>query len=400
MEKRIRHDRHGQNVFDLDCVVTKIEKDAVDQRIIEAKSGKYKFDDAFKVLGQKVITGSKIAHLFVAAERESAPLKILNELCNPHGLHSHSAQSAQEAVQLFGTEGLPALVAPTEYGNLFRWTSWIERSLTYEVTNYKKKQTDGSQALDEYARVINHDLYFKSSIPVKLDAAYQNFVKFPAISRGVGEEIDGRPFKCNSKGNGTSFGRSLLTNVHPEIQASMYFEHRSRLIILHCICELLAKSTDPDEVKEQLEELALPKNAIHFVDWLAQKDEWWKYSLVWQIYLFAFGGYLVKEKRQHDLDAIGSVAGCSRRVVSEALKSFDRLFPQETGNSWHKEIVDGSIELCILVPPSFRGIGSFVRTYIYNEKDIMKFVAKEYTGKVMSEWHDAFVDRATRSSVA
>ena len=146
------------------------------------------------------------------------------------------------------------------------------------------------------------------------------------------------------------------------IQAALYLQHVARLAIFATLVEIAVFTPEP-------EARALVSGAdtrLPHRGWRTQLAKVLErpaarhWPLLWQAYLCCWGGFLVPERRDDELELLAADAGTTRDEAEAALAAFDAVFPIPGGGRWHARTRDG-LDVLTLVPAALRGVGVWHR---------------------------------------
>jgi hypothetical protein len=92
----------------------------------------------------------------------------------------------------------------------------------------------------------------------------------------------------------------LFDGAHDEVQAALYLEHRARLAILKAAVDAVENGhfapPEPGKLNISLKEITLPGSFQGGLDKLRKHKHFRLYPLFWQVFLWAFGGIILRDK--------------------------------------------------------------------------------------------------------
>ncbi|MFC9616590.1 hypothetical protein [Streptomyces sp. NPDC056938] len=387
VEKKII-ERAPADLLELDIFVTDYTREPLMQRLIEVKGGKWGYTDLFKVVGWMRYLELEQGAFFVTRwdDRGSAPDKMA-----PLGLDVVCFDDFGTAPQCFEEKGFGSFVE-RDLIDLWRHSYSAERKLVKSVIDQAKAGDEGAEAAKAYQRQINDGTFFARTPEESLAMLYEAYAEHPRLTLGYARELDGHGFDPHSaSADSASYRAALYEGKHPELQASMYFEHRARLAILKAAVDYaLAHPDGPAELTTSedgkffffrgLTYHALPTTFHDGMAWLREQPTFRRYATFWQQFLWGWGGFYLEDRTDREFGWMSRYSGIPTAEIPTALEAFDRFFPS-VGGSWFSTPGWTDIHMLKMVPMIFQGIGAHHRRIEYGlGRSLTKLVpSRQYT---------------------
>ena len=148
----------------------------------------------------------------------------------------------------------------------------------------------------------------------------------------------------------------------------MYLAHRARLYILKAVVDYWL-TMERGEIKKSALRLGqmfsdltsgqLTRAMAAGVDELSSAKSFRMFPVFWQVFLWSWGGFLLKDRLEEEYGDLEKETGVPASEIPIALSAFDKLFP--TPDGWFREPRNDSRKVLILMPAPMRGIGAFRR---------------------------------------
>ena len=170
------------------------------------------------------------------------------------------------------------------------------------------------------------------------------------------------PIQC------AAFKQALYEGKHFPIQACLYLEHRARLFILKSAVDYwLAKQRGelPKQVLRigdyewDIGDANLYQAFLTGVDELAELESFCQLPVLWQTFLFTWGGIILRNRLDEEYTRLSSQTGVPISELPVARTAFDKLFPVAGG--WFASPTNEDRTILKLMPAALRGLGAYNR---------------------------------------
>ncbi|MUK01321.1 hypothetical protein GM708_04910 [Vibrio cholerae] len=380
------------DLLELDIVVTTYESSAFSRKLIEVKGGKWGYTDLFKVVGWMRYLGISEGAFFVTSwndlEGAEARFEQLNlKLVRYSDFDGSASQFTQDG---FGDFVEPGVIA------LWRHSYNLERNLMRQI-HTSAKTSEGGRALKKYHRLINNGTFFSRTPEESLSMLYEAFKEHPKVGLGCAQELDGVPYNpLTASVNSSSYREALYEGKHPLIQASMYIEHRARLAILKAAVDYaLGHPQGPPSLASgkldwgTLDFHVLPASFKDGLRWLMKQDNFARYAIFWQQFLWGWGGFYLKDRESTEFSWMSKYSGIPTSEIPIALQAFDRFFP---GVEWFATPGNTSMHILKMTPWLFQGIGAHHRRAQYEITAFSELKSDGYTAGDLSKRINSLVE--------
>lgn len=403
LEKHIIERHSDGEVLEIDLALTDYDKNPLEMKLVEAKSGKCKFTDVFKIRGwmyylnfNKGIFISQIKSNNFDFQREIAK-KIDVDVVQIGDLSNTS-------------EALKDINGGTDFDeediHVWRYTYWIERALLNRLDVWRKsvKEKECYQQMYNYHFKTHDDVFFTKNIIQRLSGLYDTFYKTPRLTAHVANELDNKSFKGKHFEIPPKIFRDYFWYCkYTPLQISTYIEYNTRLSIFKNAVDykLLKDSGDTDLTENgiviskllgiQFESSLLDNLPTYFVKNLnsISEDEYFNhYPIFWQVFLWLFGGFILNDYKEQDYELLSKKSGIPIDEIPNAFESYNKIFPNKNG--WFWDLKNSNIMIMKMFPMPFSGIGAHYRKVKYTEKS--NFEDLDLTGhhtlKDLSKWNN------------
>lgn len=386
-----------QNILELDIVVTDYSPGTPTSSMIEVKGKQARFTDLFKVLGWMRYLNIESAKFVSTKPPGNSSVDLVNEKFKPLGL---------ELIVLSDVEDVPGsltLLGASKVNELdheiWRFSFWIERRYVQLLHNivHSEPNCEGAAATLDYYNLINSGIFFSQSPIERVSRLYEAFKEHPQLTGGVAAELDGLPFDPTlAPDSSPTLKAALYDGKHPLVHASMFVEHRARLSILKAAVDYLLELKEnasgfDSKAKAELELEGLPASFVEALSELESLPEFWLYPVFWQVFLWGWGGLLVKDLGKADLGGLMNESGLSETSLRSAFRAFDLLFPLEH-TSWIREMSSAAYKFVIMVPWGFQAMGALRRLTRSGKKSYSELgLSGQYTTNDLVRRHNAGV---------
>jgi len=385
-------EREAEEVLELDIIITDYSLSPPQIKLLEVKSGDWRFSDLFKVSGwMHYLNISK--GIFIAS-KERNNLDFFQKKAERLNIHLVVITNLSET-----KEALSGLIRNGTIEDVdistWRFSYWVERNLLKHLKHKKKSHPDKKcfKSLEDYYFEVNSGIFFTENIVQKVDRLYSTFQKFPRISAKCGNELIGKPFDEEYNNLPTQIYNDVYYKCsHNDIQVSTFIEHRARLAILKNAIDYKLYKEAGIESKTQNHSLLkiagmefeislldlLPPSFKKGLDSLSKHKYFHKYPIFWQWFMWIFGGFILKDYEEREYELLSQKTGIPIDEIANALESYQILFPRDDG--WFMDLSSSSnIKLMKMFPVPFMGIGANYRRLIYTKSG--KFEDLRLSGK-------------------
>lgn len=401
--ERNLHERAPDDVCELDITLTDQKSENATTMIVEVKSGGWKLHDLFTLRGKMHYLGVPEA-AFVTLGLPDKP-DLLQGVAEKLGIHLACVETHEQA-----EAALAPHLGDVKCGDadieIWRYSYWMERSLVEELRRLRKSSDRvGPTVVWDYYQVLQTNL-FQQDMLRRTVGLYRLFMEQPHLAARWSQEMSGGDWT----GDHHKVRSDVFSEVyydHPdcvhELNLVTYVEQKMRLAILKNLVdyELYRRSHGEDAVNNLL--MTVGEHELHFVDLLpasfrdalavlSGRDHFHRYAVLWQWFLWVFGGFILTDYEAQEYEHLGRVAGMPAACVPEALEAFDILFPAAGG--WFRDLRPYSnVRLLQLSPTPFFGIGANYRRSLYIDDAPLATldVKGPYTATNLSRWNNCAV---------
>lgn len=397
VQRRLRM-RDPDELLELDTVATDYRSDPPRTIVIECKAGRrWGWNDIFHLLGRMRFLGITEGAVFARQLPGGRTLAGLNKHTAPHQIQCLLLDDDARVVDSFTNAGYAAEVRPDRF-EIWRYAFALERAVVSFVEKQKKIADTSSNlraavALARYYEAINSKIFFQPNLYDRLQRLYSLWQESPRLALGCALEIQGKPFDPNAQdSSNTVIREALYEGKHDLVQAAMFIEHRARLAVLKAVVDLIIAGTTPRPI-------ILVKGAPVFTEWhflpsnvreglgeLQDSATFRQLAVLWQQFLWTFGGFILEDRRAKELRALAKASGTSKAAANAGLRAFDLLFPLP--NSWHWKANNSQCRLVRMVPTPFQGLGAYYRKVLYKKERFEEFQFPDYTGQDLAKWNN------------
>src|SRR6185437_12665989 len=277
-----------------------------------------------------------------------------------------------------------------------------ERALLERLRQARRAapEREGPAAVLVYHDVVNDHVFFLHDAAERLRRLYDAYKAHPKLSAAVAGEIAGAPYaevarprRRGPLGDIRPLAEAMYDGKHPAVQAAFYVEHRARLAILKAAVDLeslAAAGRLADRAAARAALGALPASFREGLRRLRARPSFRRYALVWQVFLWGFGGFYLADREAEELGWLSRQTGVPREEIGEALRAFDDLFPLAHG-SWIVPVKDSPIRLARMMPFAFRGVGAVQRLRWRGARNYDGFGLGRACRRHLISWHNGLV---------
>ena len=395
VEKNVRQ-RDVMDVLELDAVATSYDGPLPEAVLAEAKGGRWGFPDIFKVAGWMAYLRIDRGGFFVKEPPGTGARDVerMARTVAALGVALVDLGDFRDAGGRLGVSGFRPLRDPLLL-DVFRLAFGVERALLDGVRAARRAHEDkrGPQEVLAYHDLINDHVFFLKDVDERLRRLYAGYRSHPKLSLTIAQELAGEPFAQSAPLRASAAATNLLAEAmyegkHPLLQGSMYVEHRARLAILKATIDLACLDEAGQLPGEALADL--PVTFLEGLRRLRKRPTFRRYALLWQVFLWGFGGFYRADREREELGALAAQTGVPVSEIGDALGAFDDLFPLAKG-SWIVPVRGTSLRVVKMMPAALRGVGAVQR--------LRRAGARNYDGLGQSPlgrrnlitWHNALV---------
>lgn len=368
--------RDPEDLFELDVVWTDYKTDPpFKSHPVEIKSGKnWGINDIFKFYGWTRYLELPAGQFIYSDPGDRLSPELIDHLAPRLGMKILHIEDPKDPSSVFASAGLsdPSYAfLPTVWRYSFQARRRLQLALKYAID--KKTAVETAKRAKDYAKLINDAVFFESDIRLRVKALLKAHFKHPKLAATCANEIVGNEVDFENPKNSQAFKDAMYRGKHFPVQSCLYLGHRGRLMVLKAAVDYWA-AKQLGEIKSEVVKLGdfeidFSEADLHgsFKDGLAELSTHSSFPLFpyfWQVFLFSWGGFILKDRRDEEHEALSEQTGVPVEDVPFALTAFDQLFPVNGG--WIADVKAGAREVVKMMPQCLRGIGVFHRHHLYN----------------------------------
>ena len=379
------HERAFTEVLELDVVATRYDGGTPVSVLVEAKGGHWGFPDLFKVAGWMRYLGIEHGGFFIARDNTPRDVPRVHDKVAPLGISLVDLADFRDSRRRFEAGGFGS-INDMFLPDLWRYSFWVERALLDRLRALKRgsPRLIGPAAALRYHDLVHDHVFFVKDRSERLALLYKAYRDHPKLSLSLAGELAGAPFDpCSPPSHSAILAEALHEGKHAPVQASFYVEHRGRLSILKAAIDLFCH-------EDQAPSATLPATFLQGLRILRTRPSFRRYALLWQVFLWGFGGFYLEDRADQELGWLSEQTGVPLGEVRTALHAFDDLFPMQ-GSSWLVPLRGTSIVAAKMVPTAFRGIGAMQRLKRYGVGHYRDLGYRNATSRQLVDWHNSTV---------
>jgi hypothetical protein len=389
--------RDPMEVLELDIVATDYGSEERRSILAEVKGGGWGFPDLFKLVGWMRYLDIGNGAFFVSKNANKDIAKVKAKM-SALGVSIVYLDDFSQAIRTFESAGLGSIL-PDESASIWRYSYGIERRIARYLLDYSKSNPElqGPKAALEYHRLVSQGVFFANTSVERAHLLYEAYKAHPKLSLGVSLEMAGDDFDPHSAPQAnTPMTEALQEGKHRLLQSCFYIEHRARLAILKAAVDVYSDYVgdepplDPDgsSVTRSLYN-SLPDSFREGVSWLGQQPTALRYALLWQQFLWGWGGFILSNLEGSEYESFARLSGVPAKEVPTALEAFDRFFPNV---DWFISPGATDAQRIKMMPISFHGLGVNRRRVLYGwNKRLSQVDGAAYTKRDLVKWNNAAV---------
>ena len=380
-------ERNPDEILELDIVWTDYRKEPQERHPVEVKSGDWGLGDVFKFYGWTRYLGLEAGE-FIHKE----PCGRLDPTCLEHiarrtGITLLHVSKPEDAETHFKALNLPE---PAWEGlpKIWQFSFWAQRRLLKSLSESIRQNicSESSKAAKDYHQLINNAVFFIPDFRDQVSELLSAHFKHQKLGLSAAYELETSNVEFTDPPQTKTFKRALCHGERFPIQACLYLAHRARLYILKAVVDYwLARERGAIEktslkLGETLVDLTsgqLTHAMAIGVDELSTTKSFQMFPIFWQVFLWSWGGFLLKDQLDKEYADLEKETGVPASEIPAALSAFDKLFP--TTGGWFREPENDSRKVLILMPAAMRGIGAFRRRMRKGEENYSNLGYKDET---------------------
>jgi hypothetical protein len=355
----VRHLEGGNALLEVDLLASRWEGGEFRRILVEAKSGGWGWGDVLKLLGQGALL--EVPEQWFFATQGDRDSETARERFESAGCHIVVTEDTSEQIRQAFNAALPADVTKREMA--FWWHSFTVRREILRCANQSGLPASARSAvseLKEQQRLIDDGLFQETTYLARMRVLRHGYENRRNLASRTADVLDASPDLLS----GTHFRDALYGVPHPLVEAALYVEMRSRLAMLVAVIEFLLMEDDPDDASQEVALLlGLPSSTTSTIRSLRDRTDLHLYPLVWQRFVYEFGGFAINDRSEEEYTALAEQIGATPATVTDALEVWETLYP---GVDWFAGYY--GIRLLKLVPAPIQGLGTLRRTQLYKTR--------------------------------
>jgi hypothetical protein len=389
-------ERSPDEILELDTVWTDYRNEPQTRHPVEVKSGDWGLGDVFKFYGWTRYLGlepGEFIHKEACGRLDPASLDHIKGRTGINVLHVPTPEDAEAH---FNTLGLPE---PHWKGlsGTWRFSFWAQRRLLASLREAIRQNVcpESAKAAKRYHLLINDAVFFVADVRDRVGELLSAHFEHQALGATAAYELETGNVEFNDPPETMTFKRALYDGHHFPIQACLYLAHRARLYILKALVDYwLARERGEIEktgimLGETLYDLTsgrLSHSMATGLDELSAARSFRMFPVFWQVFLWSWGGFLLKDREGDEYADLERETGVIRDEIPIALSAFDKLFPTVAG--WFSEPRYDSRRVLKLMPAAMRGIGAFRRQLRSGVESYSKLGYTDFTASRLQSDHN------------
>ena len=380
----------GREVLELDVVATPTGGATTASFLVEAKKGTFKFENVFKLFGQRTYLGFDRAviacsdgcpeHEKPVFERHGASMNVTSislapdpaetaELATPMNALSEQERALATAMIWYGQ--IAQRVSQAEFEKEYkgaRGDPYLERARTYHL------------------RV--QESYFEKDPLHRAYALYKAYQDAQQLTGGgVGRVASATGLSAKDVWTGLR-----QSHAHLWLQFVAIREHSARITIIKHALDIAAGG-GPGVIEIAGHSIRLtdfmPGSFMTSLELLKSHPHRDKLPYLYQVFLEVFGGFLY-DTDPDELALLSRFTGIPETDLLPCLDLLDKFFPSEK-SSWYRRLDSERLRVMIMVPGIVRGVGVFLRKAVFGQS---KYKTSAYSGvqRDLAEWNNALVE--------
>lgn len=376
----------GHEMLELDILACKITSDAVKNTVLEIKSGDWGIKDVFKVYGWlNYLNIHDVKGAFVFQnDIEKNDLDVMQQAASKMRikliLNRRDGEGKLDNKLLLEhfNINLDAIHSPVIYA--FRYSYALERVMLDYIRNYSIQHPEYESAAKtyQYLRKLSATNFIQQDPVDRLKFLSSLSEEHAYIAAILDNEIHGNGLKdASDKPSFVDYYALCFPkdNEKSPVHVAMHAALLNKIYVLESIVEYISLPDNKEGSKweqfiKSLNFNSLNSNIINAIKILKERPFYYLYPYFWQVFIYAFGGYILLDKKDEEYDLLSRITGIPKDEVENAIYCWDVLFP--TPNGWFSNpINDYSNIMCLkMVSPPIAGIGTNMRKYLYADEGV------------------------------
>lgn len=397
VERSIIH-REAEEILELDIITTDFLPQSTVRKLVEIKSGKWGFNEIFKVKGWLVYLDindgifivKKQRNSFGYFEKKSKDLSITL-------IDNSDLTKTNDCLEEF----LHQKADEKEIETL-RFSYLLERKLLKKIKDIKKQnpKNQGYQNLDDYFFKVNSGSFFSNNPIKRIKQLFEVYLKYKNLTAKICYELEKGVYSDDIEELSRSgFSKLFYKAENSPLQISLYIEHIARVTILKSCTEHLIKnhkeSFGEENFIESIDYLSIPGTIKKGLDELVKEPYFHRYPVFWQFFTYVMGGFILTDLREKEYKYISENTGIPVEYIPDAFESYNKLFPKKSG--WMYNLPKSNIEWHRFFSIPFCGIGANHRRFLHlshlEEKEqtydnLKELINGDKTMSDLSKWNN------------
>lgn len=338
-------ERIPDEILELDIVWTDYREDPGLPRPVEVKSGGWGFSDVFRFFGWTEylgLSGGQFVHRQECGRSDPGSVKLLARRTGIDFLHVPKAGDLAVSLEKFGLPNPPWADLP----ELWRYSFWARRRLMKSLNKGVELNVcpQAARVAKNYRHLVNDAVFFIPLIADRVERLLSAHFAHPQLARSAAYECESGKLDLDTPPSTDTFRRALFYGAHFPVQACMYLDHRARLYLLKALVDYWLKRQRNEIVAPagtiRVGRLVLPRpsqlsSAMEDgIRELSTAKTFRLFPVFWQVYLWSWGGFLLKDRIDEEFAALEAETGVPVCEIPIALAAFDKIFPVKGG--WFK----------------------------------------------------------------
>lgn len=376
----------GHEMLELDILACKITSDAVKNTVLEIKSGDWGIKDVFKVYGWlNYLNIHNVKGAFVFQnDIEKNDLDVMQQAAGKMGitliLNQRDGEGKLDNKLLLEHFNIKLAAIPSPVIYAFRYSYSLERLMLEYIRNYSIQHPEYESAAKtyQYLRKLSSTNYNQQDPVDRLRFLTSLSEEHAYISAILDNEIHGNGLmKASDRPSFVNYYDLCFPkdNKKSPVHVTMHAALLNKIYVLESIVEYISLPDNQEGSKwEQLIKSlnfnSLNSNIIRAIRILKERPFYYLYPYFWQVFIYAFGGYILLDKKDEEYELLSRITGIPKDEVENAIFFWNELYP--TQNGWFSNPVnEHSHIMCLkLMTPPIAGIGTNMRIYLYADEGL------------------------------
>lgn len=397
VERSIIH-RETEEILELDIITTDFLKENTSKKLVEIKSGKWGFNEIFKVKGWLVYLKIDDGIFIVKKERNS--FSYFEKKSKELGItliDNSDLSKTNDCLEDFLHQAADEKEIET-----LRFSYLLERKLLKKIKDLKKQNPNnqGFKNLDDYFFKVNSGSFFSNNPIKRIKQLFEVYLKYKNLTAKICYELENGEYNEDveelTKGG---FADTFYKASNSPLQISLYIEHIARITILKSCAEHLIKnhqdSFGEETFLESIDYLSIPNTIKNGLDELVKEPYFHRYPVFWQFFTYVMGGFILTDLREVEYQYIADNTGIPVEHIPNSFESYNKLFPKNSG--WMFKLPKSNIEFHRFFSLPFSGVGANHRRFLHlphldekeqTYKELEKIISGDKTMSDLSKWNN------------